>query len=297
MAGPVADRLALMTATQANLEPIYLVYDGGGAASAGGGRGRPAAADRRRRRRPTAPRTGSGRSPTRRRSRAIAADLARRRALIADGHHRYATYLRAAARLTLTSGCRPMGPRADPAGRLLELRAAGARDPPGAPTDSLRRGALDAASSHGDVEPVADPDRGPARASPNRRLRRRAHRRRRDACSVSDRPGRRSAACWRRRTGRAGRPRRDGPAPGSWSTGLGADRHRGRRSDTPTASTRRSQPARATGGTAVLLRPTPVAAVAAVAAAGARMPRKSTLFTPKPASGLVMRRFADQLDA
>ena len=33
MAGPVADRLALMTATQANLEPIYLVYDGGGAAS------------------------------------------------------------------------------------------------------------------------------------------------------------------------------------------------------------------------------------------------------------------------
>jgi len=51
--------------------------------------------------------------------------------------------------------------------------------------------------------------------------------------------------------------------------------------------------ARRSGGTAVLLRPTPVAAVAAVAAAGARMPRKSTLFTPKPASGLVMRRFAD----
>jgi uncharacterized protein (DUF1015 family) len=47
-------------------------------------------------------------------------------------------------------------------------------------------------------------------------------------------------------------------------------------------------------GIAVLLRPTPVAAVAAVAAAGARMPRKSTLFTPKPASGLVMRRLTDQ---
>ena len=52
--------------------------------------------------------------------------------------------------------------------------------------------------------------------------------------------------------------------------------------------------ARRTGGTAVLLRPTPVAAVAAVAAAGGRMPRKSTLFTPKPASGLVIRRFADE---
>jgi uncharacterized protein (DUF1015 family) len=44
-----------------------------------------------------------------------------------------------------------------------------------------------------------------------------------------------------------------------------------------------------------LLRPTPPAAVAAIAAAGGRMPRKSTLFTPKPASGLVMRRFVDQM--
>jgi uncharacterized protein (DUF1015 family) len=47
-------------------------------------------------------------------------------------------------------------------------------------------------------------------------------------------------------------------------------------------------------GFAVLVRPTPVAAVAEIAAAGARMPRKSTLFTPKPASGLVIRRLADQ---
>jgi uncharacterized protein (DUF1015 family) len=52
--------------------------------------------------------------------------------------------------------------------------------------------------------------------------------------------------------------------------------------------------AAANGGTAVLLRATPVQSVAQVAAAGARMPRKSTLFTPKPASGLVIRRFADQ---
>jgi uncharacterized protein (DUF1015 family) len=48
------------------------------------------------------------------------------------------------------------------------------------------------------------------------------------------------------------------------------------------------------GRTAVLVRATPVQAVAAVAAAGERMPRKSTLFTPKPASGVVLRRFADQ---
>jgi uncharacterized protein (DUF1015 family) len=46
--------------------------------------------------------------------------------------------------------------------------------------------------------------------------------------------------------------------------------------------------------TAVLVRPTPVKAVAEVAAGGQRMPRKSTLFSPKPASGVVIRRFADQ---
>ena len=33
MAGPVSDRLALYTAVDADLEPIFLVYDGGGAAS------------------------------------------------------------------------------------------------------------------------------------------------------------------------------------------------------------------------------------------------------------------------
>ena len=48
-----------------------------------------------------------------------------------------------------------------------------------------------------------------------------------------------------------------------------------------------------TGGTAVLLNPTPVEAVTAVAGGGERMPRKSTLFTPKPRSGLVLRDHRD----
>ena len=48
-----------------------------------------------------------------------------------------------------------------------------------------------------------------------------------------------------------------------------------------------------TGGTAVLLNPTPVEAVAAVAGSGERMPRKSTLFTPKPRTGVVIRAFCD----
>ena len=34
MPGPVADRLELMRATRANLEPILLVYEGGGGTAA-----------------------------------------------------------------------------------------------------------------------------------------------------------------------------------------------------------------------------------------------------------------------
>jgi uncharacterized protein (DUF1015 family) len=47
------------------------------------------------------------------------------------------------------------------------------------------------------------------------------------------------------------------------------------------------------GGVALLLRAPSPADVAAVARAGARMPRKSTLFVPKPRTGLVLRPLAD----
>lgn len=47
------------------------------------------------------------------------------------------------------------------------------------------------------------------------------------------------------------------------------------------------------GGTAVLLRPTTEEVVRELAAAGVLMPRKSTAFGPKPATGLVMRLLAD----
>ena len=46
-------------------------------------------------------------------------------------------------------------------------------------------------------------------------------------------------------------------------------------------------------GVALLLRPPSPLAVATVARAGARMPRKSTLFVPKPRTGLVLRPLAD----
>ncbi|MFI6603132.1 DUF1015 family protein [Nonomuraea sp. NPDC050536] len=93
MPGPVADRLALMSTTQANLEPIFLLYDGSrgpastlvdtvattrapliDASTSDGVRHRLWAI--------TDPAEIS----------AINGDLHHRQALIADGHHRYATY-------------------------------------------------------------------------------------------------------------------------------------------------------------------------------------------------------------
>ena len=109
MPGLVAGRRELMAATQANLEPIFLVYDGEHPGDAVHNGERPGAAT------PTATgvidRVAAERAPlvtittedgvTHRLWRlgdpaeqaAIAADLAGRRALIADGHHRYAAYL------------------------------------------------------------------------------------------------------------------------------------------------------------------------------------------------------------
>jgi uncharacterized protein (DUF1015 family) len=99
MPGLVADRRELMAATQANLEPIFLIYDG---KQAGDGAGTAAG---------TIDRVAAECAPlvwiatedgvTHRLWRlgdpgdleSITADLAGRRALIADGHHRYAAYL------------------------------------------------------------------------------------------------------------------------------------------------------------------------------------------------------------
>jgi uncharacterized protein (DUF1015 family) len=101
MPGPVAGRRLLMAATEANLEPIFLVYDG--------------EAERSGHSAPTATQIVDGvanlqtpllsiqtedgvmhrlwRLADEAENAAIAADLAGRRALIADGHHRYAAYL------------------------------------------------------------------------------------------------------------------------------------------------------------------------------------------------------------
>ncbi len=49
--------------------------------------------------------------------------------------------------------------------------------------------------------------------------------------------------------------------------------------------------ARETDGIALFLNPAPLSGIVAVAEAGDAMPRKSTLFLPKPSSGMVMRAF------
>ena len=101
MPGPVAGRRQLMEAAGANLEPIFLLYDGDGAdgaasrlvAQVAGSRPPLMTVDtddgiRHRLWALTDPAEQA----------AVATDLASRQALIADGHHRYAAYLQLQAR-------------------------------------------------------------------------------------------------------------------------------------------------------------------------------------------------------
>jgi len=98
MPGPVAGRRQLMAATEANLEPIFLVYDG---TQPGNGLTATQVTDEVAETQTPllSMRTEDGvthklwRLADPAGLEAIAADLACRRALIADGHHRYAAYL------------------------------------------------------------------------------------------------------------------------------------------------------------------------------------------------------------
>jgi uncharacterized protein (DUF1015 family) len=288
MAGPVSDRLALMTATEANLEPIYLVYDGGGAASAlvASVSDKTPAVDtvtpdgiRHRLWAVTDPAAHE----------AVATDLAARRALIADGHHRYATYRQLQANhageagpwdrgLTLLVDTSSYGPQVHPIHRVIALGW----------DDIVER--TRAAATVGVPIPLAIVEETLANIEDFAVALVHGD----EAVVVTDL----SAEALR--------------------TGLGddADTALGRLDVTVLHRVLVEQvwgladtvdtvgyahdiadaiaDAESSGGTAVLLRATPVQAVAEVAAAGARMPRKSTLFTPKPASGIVIRRFADQ---
>ncbi|MEV4398037.1 DUF1015 family protein [Nonomuraea sp. NPDC049607] len=149
MPGPIADRLALMSTTEANLEPIFLLYNGD--------HGRATRlVDEVATKRPPLVTAGTEDGLTHRlwaiidqdEIAAINADLRNRQALIADGHHRYATYRvlqrqEHAARQALRDGTHQATPNAVPQGPLphtpQDARPQSSRDislsaPPSIPT-------------------------------------------------------------------------------------------------------------------------------------------------------------------
>ncbi|MDQ1702754.1 MAG: hypothetical protein QOF57_2006 [Frankiaceae bacterium] len=289
----VADRLRLMETVGVNLEPIFLVYDGGGAASrivAEADKSQPLIDV-------TTPDDG-----IRHRIWAItdeatlaeiAADLLPRRAVIADGHHRYTTYLQAQdARHAAGDGAGPwdygltflvdataFGPQVHPIHRAIASLP-------------LAR-AVELAQSAFSVERLSTSDAD-------------------DAIKELARAGE-SGTAFLLSDGAGEFQLLTSPDPAVLDAAVPHDRteawraldvtiahflliqHVWQLEDTVDVvdfqhSTEESLlAARASGGTALLLNPTPVADVVAVASAGDRMPRKSTLFTPKPRTGLIIR--------
>jgi uncharacterized protein (DUF1015 family) len=291
MPGPLADRLTLMTATQADVEPIYLVYDGGRSTSQLVGdadHSQPLAVGTT----PDGVRHRLWRLTEPEQLAIVATELATRHALIADGHHRYATYLRLQRSLRDQHGPGPWdrglallvdsssyGPQVQAIHRVL------IGVPLSAAVERAREACTvrEAASATQALDELA---RTPGFAAVVA-----------DAAGtfvLSDPDGRLAEAALL-----PGEPRALAELDVTvlhrvlvtqiWHLDDTVEAVGFAHSvDEALAEADR------THGTAVLLRPTPAAAVGAVAAAGGRMPRKSTLFTPKPASGLVMRRFVDQ---
>jgi uncharacterized protein (DUF1015 family) len=289
MSGPVSDRLALSEATQANLEPIFLVYAGGGAASelVGAMDQRPPIIDTTT---DDAVRHRIWAITDREELASVAADLLARRATIADGHHRYANYLRyqqdrradgAGAGpwdfgLTLLVDTSVFGPEVHPIHRVIpslpvaraaELAATAFRV---SPTQARGQELLDALAQAGENGPafaVADAANAWLLTDPNPEQ------------VMKALPADRSPA-WRALDVSLAHYLLIRQAWGLQDTAEVV----GFRHDLDA-----TLEAAGSEGTALLLNPTPVQGVAAVAEAGDRMPRKSTLFTPKPLTGLLIR--------
>ena len=297
MGGPVADRLALYTAVGADLEPIFLIHSGPGAARdavAGVDSAAPLVdlllPDGLRHRLWALSDPGQLAD--------VAADLLPRTATIADGHHRYATYLQrqadAHARglgpgpwdvgLTFLVDAGAFGPQVHPIHRVVhgvEAFELARRSAGGATVHNLdgqdleaALSALSAAGSSGAAFLLVSPDGGTLRLLTD------LDPARRDAAMPTER-----SAAWRAL---------DVSALHSY---LIADLWHVDDDEESVGYAHSAGEAivaaAASNGTAVLLNPTPVEGVSAVAALGERMPRKSTLFTPKPRSGLILRDHRD----
>lgn len=285
---PVADRAALMSATQAQLEPILLTYEGGGPASD--------IVDAVVATPPTVEtQTDDGarhrvwRLADPGQLATIRSDLADRHALIADGHHRFAAY-----RQLHDDPARPgsdthgLAMLVDAARHPLELRAmhrsvAGLSldtavdaaqagfsvTPLSAGTDPLA--ALEAWDGDGPVFAIGDGDHWHLLSSPTAQL-------------LADTMPTDRSPDWRALDSAVMRQALLG---GLWEVN-DADQLVGYHHEPEQAITR----AQSTKGVVVFLRPPALGDVLRLAAQGERMPQKSTSFGPKPRTGLVMRRLA-----
>jgi uncharacterized protein (DUF1015 family) len=318
MPGLVAGRRELMEATEANLEPIFLIYDGDEAGA--GHRDRPAAAAAE-----IIERIATERAPLVTittedhvihklwrlgdpgEQAAIATDLTGRRALIADGHHRYAAYL------DLQNEMRASGLGAGPWDYGLAFLVDSAAYPP-------RLGAIHR------VLPGLPPERAAELAKA--------------AFTVEDLPAGLSLQDAQRRLATAGQQGAafllagaarfwllSQPDPvqaaasmpegtsGFWRSldasvlqqlligrlwGITDSEHDvlidhdaadAVRTVTQAPASAGNSGGTAAGGTAVISNPVSFQAVIEIAALGERVPRKSTSFGPKPRTGLVLRTF------
>ena len=298
MPGPVAGRRELMETTQANLEPIFLLYDSGD----GGPGGATRLVDEVAAREPLLSAvTDDG---TRHRIWAltdpaehglVASDLAARSALIADGHHRYAAYrqmqdrAREAGRgggpwdfgLAFLVDSAAYPPRIGAIHRvipaLMPARAAemakgafGVRPVPEGLDDAVRM--LARAGQHGPAFLLTDGAEQYLLTDPHP-----------DRLAEAMPPD--HSARWR---SLGASVLRELLIKGAW--GLpDADPEV---VVVPGDAVAAVEAAREAGGTAVIGNPESAADVRAVAENGERMPRKSTSFGPKPRTGLVLRTFA-----
>jgi len=270
----VADRLAMMAASQANLEPILLVYDGAGSTRE--------ILDRTRTADPLT--DVCARDGTRHRLwalddaaeiRVIRRALAPHQALIADGHHRYASYLQLRRRHhSIGDGEGPwdrgLAMLIDQSQYPLRL-AAIHRSVSELRLDAVRSTAgFDAGPLEwcSDGPPPPPRERGQFVVSDSRQYTVISLTRSRDRV-VSD------AELLHTRLL---------PAWGVSEDQVGYHH-------TVTQTLRNAQQ---DAGLAVLLHPSTVDEVLEVARAGKVMPRKSTSFGPKPRTGLVMRSFDDE---
>jgi uncharacterized protein (DUF1015 family) len=295
MPGPVTDRLDLMRATRANLEPILLVYEGGGATAAviASVSETPPLIE-------TTTEDGLAQCVWRVTDPAVHArineDLGPRQALIADGHHRYATYrrLQAEKRASGETGAawdRGLALLVDSVTFPLRLQAIH-RVVEALPLDE----ALAAAAAVFTVEPVvgeldevltalhAETRTHPFVLTDGSAFWLLTHP---DEDVLAAALPAEQSELWRSL---------DASVLDAvllerlWSVDPSSARVR-----YVHAAAGALKAAARSSGTAVLLKPVEVAAVLAVAARGERMPRKSTSFGPKPRTGLVLRLLDDDV--